>query len=54
MKKTSKMTQPLPTAPVLPAPEAPNEPQALPAPVLPQTVALPPSKGPQMQHIAAD
>src|SRR5438128_10613366 len=54
MKKTSKMTQPLPTAPVLPAPEAPHEPQALPAPVPPQTVALPPLEGPQMQDIVVE
>src|SRR6266540_1425629 len=57
MKKTSKMTQPLPAAPVIPtaqAPEAPHEPQALPAPVPPQAVALPPPEGPQMQDVAAE
>src|SRR6266542_525627 len=66
MKKTSKMTQPLLTAQALPAPqtrqeqmevlalEPPHEPQALPALVPPQTLALPPPEGPQMQDVAAE
>src|SRR5438105_2520274 len=57
MKKTSKTTQPLPAALVIPtaqAPEVPHEPQALPSPVPPQTIALPPPEGPQMQDVAAE
>src|SRR5438105_701781 len=57
MKKTSKTTQPLPAAPVIPTaqvPEAPHEPQDLPAPVPPQTVAIPPTEGPQMQDVVAE
>ena len=57
MKKTSKTTQPLSAAPVIPtaqALEAPHEPQALPTPVPPQTLALLPPEGPQMQVIAAE
>ena len=51
------MMQPLPAAPVIltpQAPEAPQQPQARPAPVPPQTVALPPPEGPQMQDIVAE
>ncbi len=52
------MTQPLAAAPVLPAAQAReepmDEPQALPALVPPQTVALPPPEGPQMQDVAAE
>src|SRR6266508_4443089 len=57
MKKTLKMMQPLPAAPVIltpQAPEAPQQPQARPAPVPPQTVALPPPEGPQMQDVAVE
>ena len=44
MENTSKMTQPpvLPTAPVLPAP------------VPPQTDAIPPPEGPRMQDVATE
>src|SRR6266540_2211794 len=38
----------------VPASEAPHEPQALPAPVPPQTLALPPPEGPHMQDVAAE
>src|SRR5438128_2230445 len=57
MENTSKTTQPLPVAPVLLAAQAceepMDEPQALPAPVPPQTDVIPPLKGPQMQDVAA-
>src|SRR5438128_2836545 len=36
------------------ASEAPHEPQALPALVPPQILALPPPEGPQMQDVAAE
>ena len=52
------MTQPLAIAPVLPAAQAReepmDEPQALPAPVPPQTVSLLAPEGPQMQDVAAE
>src|SRR6266540_5850769 len=58
MTKTSKTTQPLPAAPVLPVAQAReepmDEPQALPAPVLPETDVVPPPKGPQMQGVVAE
>ena len=66
MENTSKSTQPSvhPVAPVLPAApvlraaqardEPMDEPQALPAPVPPQTNVVPPPEGPQMQDIAAE
>src|SRR5438132_11062491 len=58
MTKTSKTTQPLPAGPVLPAAQAREEPmdqpQALPAPVPPQTDVVPPPEGPQMQDVAAE
>src|SRR6266540_6069872 len=58
MENTWKMTQPIPAAPVLVAAQAREElmdkPQALPAPVPPQAVALPPPEGPQMQDVAAE
>src|SRR6266508_6210510 len=45
MENTSQTTQ---------APEAPHEPQALPAPVPPQMVAVPPTEGPQMEDVVAE
>src|SRR5438045_2782907 len=58
MENTSKMTQPLVAAQVLPAAQPCEEPmdelQALLAPVPPQTVALPAQEGPQMQEVVAE
>ena len=52
------MTQPLLAALVLPAAQAREEPmdqpQALPAPVPPQTDVVPPPEGPQMQDVEAE
>src|SRR6266540_6445250 len=52
------MTQPLPATPVLPVAQAReepmDEPQALLAPVPPQTDVVPPPEGPQMQDVAAE
>ena len=54
MENTSKTTQ-APEAPqVIPTAQAPHEPQALPAPVPPQTVAVPPTEGPQMEDVVAE
>ena len=58
MENTSKIMEHLVAAPVLPAAqpreEPMDEPHALPAPVPPQMVALPPPEGPQMQDVAAE